>query len=75
MDEYVEDPAYLSKNPNIAVFPPEFTPVPCKPLFFDLALNHVELPNLDSKLEQKEVAAPQGIMGRLGGLWGGWGSK
>jgi len=76
LDEFVEDSSVLTKQPNIAVFPPEFTPVPCKPLFFDLALNHVEMPNLDSKLDVKPApAAAGGLTGLVKGLWGGWGSK
>ena len=57
---------------NLVHFPPEFQPIPCKPLFFDLAVNHLELPSLDSKLkvEEKEGAAKGGLGGWIWG-WGG----
>jgi signal recognition particle subunit SRP68 len=52
------------------VFPPDFEPVPAKPLFFDLALSLVQLPSLEDKVEHKPQAS--GISGYLKGwLWGG----
>lgn len=53
-------------------FPPPFTPVPCKPLFFDLALNHVTFPSLEDKLATTNQK--QGISGYIKSLWG-WGGK
>ncbi|KAF4523038.1 hypothetical protein B566_EDAN012767 [Ephemera danica] len=73
LQEYCEDPALLSKHPNVYKLPPDFTPIPCKPLFFDLACNLVEFPPLDDKLEQKQAAA--GITGFVKGLWGWGGGK
>ena len=69
LDDYVDDPSLLSKKPNLVPFPPDFEPIPAKPLFFDLALSHVEFPSLDDKLEQKKQGG--GITGLVKG-WGGW---
>ncbi|XP_974448.1 signal recognition particle subunit SRP68 [Tribolium castaneum] len=75
LDEFREEPQLLSKNPNIVSLPPAMEPIPAKPLFYDLALNFVELPDLTEKLEggqKKEKGA--GISGFVKGLWG-WGKK
>lgn len=48
-------------------FPPEFQPISCKPLFFDLALNHVTFPPLDDKVEQKGKG---GLTGYIKGIFG-----
>lgn len=71
-DEYVEDKSLTSKKPYVAAFPPDFHPIPCRPLFFDLALNHINFPSLDDKLEQaQKKAAGGGISGFVKGwLWG-----
>ncbi|XP_003725432.3 signal recognition particle subunit SRP68 [Strongylocentrotus purpuratus] len=59
-------------KPNLVAFPPAFKPVPCKPLFFDIALNHLEFPSLEDKLETNKAAnAKGGIGGFLSGWWGG----
>ncbi|ESO89021.1 hypothetical protein LOTGIDRAFT_106123, partial [Lottia gigantea] len=73
LDEYFEDKSLLSKKPTIAKFPPEFQPIPSRPLFFDLALNHVELPSLDQKLNQNLVGGGSGITGLVKGWF--WGKK
>jgi signal recognition particle subunit SRP68 len=54
--------------------PPDFEPVPCKPLFFDIALGMVQFPNLDDRIEKKkESGAPGGGLSGFvkGWLWGG----
>lgn len=75
LDEFREDRQLLTKNPNVVTLPPAMTPVPAKPLFYDLALNYVEFPSLQDKIEggqkQKQGA---GISGFVKGLWG-WGNK
>lgn len=59
----------IPKKPNLIRFPPEPQALPCKPLFFDLALNHIDLPDLDSRMEKKKEAG--GISGFVKGwLWG-----
>lgn len=73
MDQYIEDKSLTSKHPNLVSFPPDFEPIPCRPLFFDLALNSVDFPSLDDKVEQKKAAAGgSGLTGMVKGwLWGG----
>ncbi|MGH0168132.1 UNVERIFIED_CONTAM: hypothetical protein FKN15_062701, partial [Acipenser sinensis] len=61
------DPSLVGKQPNLVTFPPEFQPIPCKPLFFDLALNHVAFPPLDDKVEQKGKG---GLTGYIKGIFG-----
>jgi len=56
-----------------------YRPVACKPLFFDMAGNHIKLPikeieekaGVSKKSPKKEAS---GITGLVKGLWG-WGSK
>ena len=71
LDTYVYDASVTSKKPNLTAFPPDFEPIACKPLFFDLALSHLDFPSLEDRLEQKKTAAG-GITGLVKGwLWGG----
>ncbi|XP_018568146.1 signal recognition particle subunit SRP68 [Anoplophora glabripennis] len=76
LDEFREEPQLLSKNPNLVTLPPPMEPVPAKPLFYDLALNFVEFPDLTEKLEGGQPKQKQGagISGFVKGLWG-WGKK
>ncbi|XP_069123968.1 signal recognition particle subunit SRP68-like [Argopecten irradians] len=70
LDQYVNDKSLTSKKPNVTSFPPDFEPIPCRPLFFDLALNNLEFPSLEDKVEQKKAGS--GITGMVKGwLWGG----
>ncbi|XP_061191309.1 signal recognition particle subunit SRP68-like [Saccostrea echinata] len=72
LEDYADDASLTSKKPNLVSFPPDFEPIPCRPLFFDLALNHIDLPSLDKHLEQKAAANPRGLTGFVKGwLWGG----
>lgn len=52
-------------------FPPEPEPIPCKPLFFDVASNHIDLPDIEHRLEKKKEAG--GISGMVKGWF--WGSN
>ncbi|OXB61144.1 hypothetical protein ASZ78_013707 [Callipepla squamata] len=61
------DPSLVSKQVSLVHFPPGFQPIPCKPLFFDLALNHVAFPPLEDKVEQK---AKSGLTGYIKGIFG-----
>lgn len=75
---YKEDPSLNSRNPNVFKLTPEMQPIPAKPLFFDLALNFVEFPSLEDKVEQKGAAKQAaGMSGFVKGLfgWGGSGGK
>ncbi|KAF7989372.1 hypothetical protein HCN44_008046 [Aphidius gifuensis] len=73
LHEYREDPSLLTKTPNVCNIPPPMQSIPCKPLFFDLAFNMIEFPDLSDKTgDKKEEQA--GITGFVKGLWG-WGNK
>jgi len=75
LDEYYEDSSVLGKDPNVIKVPPEMEEIPCKPLFFDVALNFVQLPTF--KKQQQPTSDPankEGISGFVKGLWG-WGGK
>lgn len=78
LDDFVEDPSLTSATPNVLKLPPNMSPVACKPVFFDLALNHATFPSLVEKVETKSKAAAgtsgAGITGFVKGLWG-WGAK
>lgn len=77
LDQYKEDPTLNSRNPNVYKLTPEMEAIPCKPLFFDLALNFIEFPSLEDKVEStagKKGGAPgAGISGFVKGFlgWGG----
>ncbi|EDW80022.1 uncharacterized protein Dwil_GK12346 [Drosophila willistoni] len=76
LSEYKEDQPLHTKTPNVFKLTPDMEPIPCKPLFFDLAMNYMELPSLESKLESsgKKGASITGfVKGFLG--WGGGGNK
>ncbi len=72
MDDYYEDRTLVENKPNIVRFPLSYEPIPCKPLFFDLALNHLELPSLDDKIDAKKPAQQQqqGVKGFIKGFFG-----
>ncbi|XP_050299567.1 signal recognition particle subunit SRP68 [Anthonomus grandis grandis] len=76
LDEFREEPQIMSKNPNLVPLPPAMEPVPAKPLFFDLANNLLEFPDLSEKLDSqsKPKQGAAGITGFVKGLWG-WGSN
>uniref|UniRef100_A0A2M4BH93 Signal recognition particle subunit SRP68 n=1 Tax=Anopheles marajoara TaxID=58244 RepID=A0A2M4BH93_9DIPT len=79
LSHYKEDATLNSRNPNVFKLVPEMEPIPAKPLFFDLALNFVEFPSLDDKIDQKaaggKAGAAAGMTGFVKGLfsWGGGG--
>jgi len=73
--EYKDSEITASKLPSLSKsFPPSFQPIPCKPIYFDLALNHVEFPSLDDKLPGRQQDQKGGISGFISNIWG-WGSK
>jgi len=58
LDTYFEDSSLTNKDRlNIVSLPPPFKPIPCKPVLFDLALNHLTFPSLDDKVQSKRQAA------------------
>lgn len=70
LDQYKEDPTLNSRNPNVYKLTPEMEPIPCKPLFFDLALNYIEFPSLDDKVESPGKKSSAGISGFVKGFLG-----
>ncbi|XP_017864181.1 PREDICTED: signal recognition particle subunit SRP68 [Drosophila arizonae] len=76
LSQYKEDQSLHTRSPNVFKLTPDMEPIPCKPLFFDLAMNYLELPSLEDKLESpgKKGASITGfVKGFLG--WGGSGNK
>ncbi|XP_078510691.1 signal recognition particle subunit SRP68 [Lissotriton helveticus] len=67
LENFVLDSTLVGKQAKLVHFPPDFQPIPCKPLFFDLALNHVALPPLEDRVEQK---AKSGLTGYIKGIFG-----
>lgn len=71
MDTYYEDPSLTTKNPNVIKLPLQFEPIPCKPLFFDLALNHLDLPSYEDKIDSKSQDQQKaGVKGYIKNLFG-----
>lgn len=72
MNTYYEDPSLTTKNPNVIKLPLNFEPIPCKPLFFDLALNHLDLPSyedkIDSKAQEQQKAGVKGFIKNMFGF-------
>lgn len=76
MSEYKEDSQLLTTKPNVYALPPKMEAMPCKPLFFDLALNLIEFPDLNDKIgESRKQGDNQGITGFVKGLWSWSGNK
>ncbi|XP_050540523.1 signal recognition particle subunit SRP68 [Daktulosphaira vitifoliae] len=74
LDEYFEDPSILGKDPNVIKLPPEMEEIPCKPMFFDVALNYIKLPTFKKIPAPSNSVNKEGISGFVKGLWG-WGGK
>ncbi|XP_063980877.1 signal recognition particle subunit SRP68 [Diachasmimorpha longicaudata] len=74
LHEYREDNSLLTKQPNVFNIPPPMQSIPCKPLFFDLAFNMVEFPDLSDQLGDQGKKGQAGLTGFVKGLWG-WGNK
>lgn len=53
--------------PKLAQLPPDFQYIPCKPLFFDISLNHIDFPDLGERVE-KESGGVTGFVKSW--LWG-----
>ncbi|KAL7034646.1 hypothetical protein ACKWTF_008038 [Chironomus riparius] len=76
LDQYKEDTTLNSRNPNVYKITPEMESIPCKPLFFDLALNFVEFPSLEDKVETAaSKKATTGLTGFVKGFLGFGGEK
>lgn len=71
MDIYFEDNNLLNNQPNLVRIPGTYEPIGCKPLFFDLALNHIELPSLEDKIDSKKPGQKDsGMKGLIKGIFG-----
>ena len=75
LSTYKEDQSLHTKTPNVYRMTPDMEAIPCKPLFFDLALNYVELPSLDDKLESPGKKGAASISGFVKGFLGWGGNK
>lgn len=78
LEQYREDAQLNTKNPNVFKLTPDMQPIPCKPLFFDLALNFVEFPALDDQMDAPgKKAGAAGLTGFVKGFlgWGAGGAK
>ncbi|ORX81532.1 hypothetical protein K493DRAFT_411954 [Basidiobolus meristosporus CBS 931.73] len=67
-------PEVMPKNseglPYLIDLPPKLQPVPCKPLFFDIAFNKIEYPStLDERAGKSQDAASR-LSGFFGSFWG-----
>ncbi|CAH8875215.1 unnamed protein product [Trichobilharzia szidati] len=78
LDAYADDKTVEKSFSNFVYpfvqLPPKFCPVPVKPIFFDLALNHINFPSLDDKIGLKANASSKssGLTGLMRGwLWRG----
>lgn len=72
LSQYKEDQLLHTKTPNVFTLAPEMEAISCKPLFFDLALNYVDFPSLESKLQT--TGGKAGISGLVKGFLG-WGKQ
>ena len=70
LDTYYEDPNLTNGKPNLAQFPPNFHPIPCKPLFFDLAREHISFPDLQEKMKKPGQEEKQDSSNWWGWAWG-----
>ena len=67
LDEY--DNQFTVKD-KLVQFPPKYNPVPCKPLFFDLAYYDLKFPSLDEETNANKSANAAGGLSKLvKGLW------
>ena len=58
------DISNLSLTEQTHLFPPSLEPVQCKPVFFDLAFDSIEYPNLQDRIK------PKGIFSTIKGFFG-----
>lgn len=69
-NEYHEDSSLTTKSPNVIKLPLSFEPIACKPLFFDLALNHLDLPSYEDKIDSKSEEQKAGVKGFIKNIFG-----
>lgn len=73
-NKWIDAPEKSSPYGPITVqsIPPAFTPIPCKPVFFDVALNYMEFPDLDDTSKKSPAASPAGLVGAAQNFFGSW---
>ena len=73
-NKWIDAPEKSSPYGPITVqsIPPAFTPIPCKPVFFDVALNYMEFPDLDDTSKKSHAASSAGIVGAAQNFFGSW---
>lgn len=64
VNEQIPDLGSMRLYEKHSDFPPEMQAIPCKPVFYDLALDHIEYPDLSAKLKGKGML--QSIKGWFG---------
>lgn len=69
LDTYAVSSEALLAKPHFVAFPPEFTPISCKPLFFDLASHHITFPSLKERTAQRSVVGS--VLKSVTGWFGG----
>jgi len=67
LGDRLEEFNITSDIPKLAQLPPDFQHIPCKPLFFDISLNHIDFPDLEERVE-KESGGVTGFVKSW--LWG-----
>lgn len=77
LDVYSEDAKWASKSASVIRLPPDMKPIPAKPLYFDVAMNHLNFPSVEAIVDSKkgQKGAPGAIAGFVKGLWGWGGNK
>jgi signal recognition particle subunit SRP68 len=48
---------YAEPDENVVItrFPPGLEPIPCKPFFFDVALNHIPVPDVSDRAKVRAL--------------------
>lgn len=65
-----------AREATLVSFPPDFEPTACKPLFFDLASNYIDFPDVSERAKPPQTGAVDALKGVLSsgwsklGLWG-----
>ncbi|XP_053207800.1 signal recognition particle subunit SRP68-like [Panonychus citri] len=67
LDTYLSASEVTSGNLKMTDFPPQFRPIPSKPLFFDIAHNHLKFPSLESEIANQKSSGITGLV--KGWLW------
>lgn len=69
MENFASGAAVASGKGTLTAFPPNFEAVPCKPLYFDLALNYLDFPSMEERIAKAD-AEQAGAIGAVTGMLG-----